>query len=210
MILAGMGPGLSMGIARRFGQAGYRIGMISRNAEKLAAYQAELSGEGIHTAYAAADLSDTGQLLEALAALQAQLGRVDLLIYNAVDARYVHVLEDRADDLVKGFRLGVANALAAVQALLPELQRTGGAVILTGGGTALRPYPAMASISLSKAGIRNLAYQLHEALAPQGVFAGTVTVMGQIQAESATHSPERLAEQFWLLNERRDAAELKY
>jgi NADP-dependent 3-hydroxy acid dehydrogenase YdfG len=209
IIIVGMGPGLSMGVAEKFGGMGYRIGMISRTEEKLAKLKEELAQKEIEAEYAAADVTDEEAFKQALDELKEKLGHVDVLHYNAGDTRFVGVMEDDIESLVKGYRISVLGALIAVRHLLPELKDRDGAALLTGGGTALRPAPSMASISLGKAGIRNLAKQLHKALEGE-IFVGTVLVNGTISEDSDTHSPDKLAEQFWQLNKRRDEAEVVY
>ena len=210
VIIVGMGPGMAMGLAEKFGKEGFRIGMISRTESKLQTYVEQLRQKRILSDYSVADASDTAQLIKAIDALKKRLGRVDVLQYNAVDARYVNIMDEDVDDLVKGFRISVGNAFAATMELLPELKQRKGAVLFTGGGTATNPNPDFASISLGKAGIRNLAYQLNRTLKEQGVFVGTVTVGGWIHHESETHSPEILAQKFWELYQRRDQVELVY
>jgi len=210
MIIVGMGEGLSMGIAEYFGAQGFTIGMVSRTAAKLEKLKQLLSQKNISACFATADASDTQQLLAALDELAEQLGQVDILQYNAVDYRYVPILQESIEDLVTGFRVSVGNAFASSMHLLPLLKATQGAILLTGGGSGLNPNPDFATISLGKAGIRNLALQLHQALKPEGVFAGTVTINGWIRHESETHSPAILAKKFWELYSSRDAAELAY
>lgn len=210
IIIVGMGPGLSLGIAHKFGSEGYKIGMTSRSAEKLAAYSDELNNARIENFYVAADAGDEQALKAALRHLVEKLGTVDVLVYNAVDGRMKNIMEETVDDLAYGFKISVANALTAVRELLPELKKNQGAAILTGGITATHPNPNMAAISLGKAGIRNLALQLNQTLKPEGVYAGTITIGNWIQPESATHSPAILAEKFWELNEKRNVAEVRY
>ncbi|MFN8277192.1 MAG: hypothetical protein U0T84_06900 [Chitinophagales bacterium] len=41
---------------------------------------------------------------------------------------------------------------------------------VTGGGFALYPMPEFASLSVGKAGVRNLANSLHQALAEKGIL----------------------------------------
>ena len=210
MIIVGMGPGMSWGLATKFGSEGYTIGMISRTESKLAGYKEELNKLGINSHYVASDVANTEELTHALKSLKDQMGDVHILQYNAVDARFVNILDEDIDDLTNGFRLSVANALAATRTLLPDLEANKGSILLTGGGTATHPNPDFATISLGKAGIRNLAYQLHTVLKPRGVFVGTVTVGGWIDHSSKTHSPEILAEKFWELNVARDQVEIVY
>ncbi len=208
ILIIGFGPGLSMAIARRFGKSGYNVGMISRNAEKLEAFQNELAKDNIKAYYAAADAADTNATLHAIGDLKIILERIDVLVYNAVDYRYRYLMEESADDLTRGFRTSVGNAFAAAKMLMPELQRNAGSILLTGGGTSLYPNPALATISLGKAGIRNLAYQLNQVGKTVGVFAGTITITGAISADSPVHNPTNLAEKFWQLNEKRNQPEV--
>lgn len=68
----------------------------------------------------------------------------------------------------------------------------------------------MSSISLGKAGIKNLTYQLNEALKEKQVFVGTITICNMISEDSATHNPTILANKFWELNESRNEIEIIY
>jgi hypothetical protein len=81
-------------------------------------------------------------------------------------------------------------------------------ILITGGATANTPSPDMASISMGKAGIRNLSLQLHQVLNPNEIFVGTKTVGGWISRENPKYSPDRLAEMFWDLHLKRDQAEV--
>ena len=210
MIIVGMGPGLSYGIAEQVGRGGFTVGMISRTAEKLVAYQQQLAETGIESVFATADVSQSSQLIAALDSLRAQLGRVDVLQYNAVNARMKFILDETIDYLANGFRINVGNALVSVRHLLPQLNETGGAVLLTGGGSANYPSPDMGSISLGKAGIKNLAYQLHPVLPRMGVFLGTVTVSGAISPDSPTHSPAIPGKKFRDLYQPRNLVNVVY
>jgi short-subunit dehydrogenase len=210
IIIAGMGQGLSFAIAQKFGSEGYKVGMISRSAEKLEDFKSQLAQQNIVAEYAVADLTQTNELVSALNALKSTFGTVTVLQYNAVDYRMKHLLQENVEDLTNGFKVSVANAFAATMELLPELTANKGSVLFTGGGSANYPSPDMASISLGKAGIRNLALQLHEVLKPQNIFVGTVTISGWINSESETHSPKILAEKFWELNEARNTVEIVY
>lgn len=199
IVVVGMGPGLSLGVARKFGLEGFRVGMVSRNPANLNAFRTSLEEEGIEALYAAADVTDEFQTEHALHNLAERLGGVDVLHYNAVAYKYRHILDETAAALANDFKTSVGNALTAVKAYLPMLQEKEGAVLLTGGGTALNPYAEMGAISLGKAGIRSLAYMLHHSLKDRGVYVGTLTVNGAIAADSPTHSPDALGEQFWKL-----------
>jgi short-subunit dehydrogenase len=207
LIIIGMGPGLSIGLAEKFGQSGFRVGMVSRSAEKLAGYQAEFSRKGIDSLFATADAYSSSEVEAAVNTLNEQLGGVDLLVYNAAALKMKPILTETPAELAADFQLSVSNAFAATQALLPTLRERKGAVLLTGGGFALYPNAQFGSLSLGKAGLRSLAYILNDALQPDGVYVGTVTIQGYIQHGSDTHSPALLADTYWELYQSRDRVE---
>jgi short-subunit dehydrogenase len=121
-----------------------------------------------------------------------------------------HIMEDNIDDLTNGFKTSVGNALEAVKTLLTTLKKSKGSVLFSGGNSATNPNPDMGSISLGKAGIKNLAYQLNKVLATDGIYVGTLTISGWIQPDSQTHSPKILAEKFWDMNSKRADVEIVY
>lgn len=210
ILIIGMGQGLSLGIAEKFGKEGYKIGMISRSTDKLLDFQQHLKTLGIEAEFAVADVSKTTEMIEAIRSIKSKLGTISILQYNAVDYRMKYLMDETVEDLTNGFKISVANAFAATKELITDLKENNGAVLFTGGGSANHPSPAMASISLGKAGIRNLTLQLNEVLKPEGIFVGTVTVSGGISPESTTHSPKILAERFWELNQARKEVEIVY
>ncbi|GAA3332918.1 hypothetical protein GCM10020331_094900 [Ectobacillus funiculus] len=48
---------------------------------------------------------------------------------------------------------------------------------------------------MEKAGIRNLAYSLHQELSPKGIYVGTLTIKGFVQ-EGTYFSAENIANTF--------------
>ncbi|MCX6207863.1 MAG: SDR family NAD(P)-dependent oxidoreductase [Bacteroidetes bacterium] len=210
ILIIGMGEGLSLGIAEKFGQEGFKIGMISRNANKLLGLQTKLKEQNIVSDFATADVADTNQMIKAIQEIKNKLGSISILQYNAVDYRMKNIMDETVDDLSNGFKISVANAFAATIELLADLKENKGSVLFTGGGSANYPNVDMASISLGKAGIRNLALQLNQALKVADIFVGTVTISGWIRPESETHSPKILADKFWDLNQARNQVEIVY
>jgi hypothetical protein len=69
-------------------------------------------------------------------------------------------------------------------------------MIVTGGGFADHPIPALATISLGKAALRSSATMLGADLEPDGVRVAMLTIAGQIVA-GAAFDPERIAECYW-------------
>ncbi len=210
IIIVGAGPNLSQAIAEKFAENNFSIGLISRNEEKLKTQVADFEKKGIKTEYVAADAYDTVQLTNAVERLADKLGSVDVLLYNAAAMKYKNIIDENAEDLTEDFRMSVANAFHCVKVLQIKLKEAKGAVLFTGGGLALYPNVQVGSLSIIKAGLRNLAFQLHEVLKEEEIYVGTLTVNNSIQPNSETHSPQILAEIFWEMYGNRKDAEVQH
>jgi short-subunit dehydrogenase len=71
-----------------------------------------------------------------------------------------------------------------------------GTILVTGGGFADHPIPALATVSLGKAALRSAATMLGADLEPDGIRVATLTIAGQIVA-GTSFDPERIAERYW-------------
>jgi short-subunit dehydrogenase len=71
-----------------------------------------------------------------------------------------------------------------------------GTIIVTGGGFADHPIPALATVSLGKAALRSAATMLGADLEPDGIRVATLTIAGQILAGTA-FDPQKIAESYW-------------
>jgi 3-oxoacyl-[acyl-carrier protein] reductase len=81
--VTGATQGIGRATAFALGRAGYRVGVCARTAERVDALVADLGGEGIEAAGAAADVSDPAQVAAALNHVTKRLGEVGLLVNNA-------------------------------------------------------------------------------------------------------------------------------
>ena len=199
-VIVGMGPGVSLALAERFGSAGYAIGMVARQEAALLAAEARLGVEGITAKGAPADVSDETELRGAITALHDALGPIEVLIYNVAAMHGGLPSKLTAAQAVADFRLNVVGALIAAQCVAPAMIAAGqGTILFTGGGYALQPNPEYASLGIGKAGIRSLAFTLAAELAPKGVRVGTVTIGGSVKKGTA-FDPASIAEAFFDLH----------
>lgn len=204
--IVGMGPGVSLAIGTRFGREGFSIAMLARRAGALAAHQAALAVAGIAAKAFVADAADATALTGALDRVAAEMGPIDVLVYNAAAARHKPLAELSAEELIADFRVNVAGALAAAQKVIPAMRaRNAGTVLFTGGGFALAPMPALAALGVGKAGIRSLAQSLHAEHKDAGVHVGTVTICGMVKP-GTPFDPDRIAEAFWTMHAQKPGA----
>lgn len=210
ILIVSAGSGLSLSVAEQFGNEGFAVGLISRNPEKLKSLKEYLDVKGIESYTAAGDAGNAEDLTNAIQTLSEHLGGFDVVHYNAAVVKTQDILEESSESLTKEFTVNVANALHVLQISYPNLKQKQGALLLTGGGLALKPSPDYGSLSIGKAGLRSLAYQLHSRLKVDNIHVGLLTVDGLIDPASKTHSPEELAKLFYTLYLDRSIVEIHY
>jgi short-subunit dehydrogenase len=198
--VVGAGPGVGLAVAKRFSREGFDVALIARRVEALDEYTAELAHDGVGARGFAADTSDEPGLRQAFADIRASLGSPEVLVYNAAVLKQGRPSELLVEDVIHDFRVNVTGALVAAQEVIPAMRANrGGTILLTGGGLALSPDPAFASLALGKAAIRNLAFSLGGELEGDGIQVATVTICGFVRP--GTHfDPDRIADVYWKLH----------
>ncbi|MDI1478369.1 SDR family NAD(P)-dependent oxidoreductase [Polyangium sp. y55x31] len=198
--VVGAGPGVGLAVARRFTREGFTAALIARRPEALDEYVSELRRAGAEAHGFAADAADEGSLRNAFATLKERLGAPSVLVYNAAVLKQGRPSELAVEDLLSDFRINVGGAIVAAQAVLPDMRaQKKGTILLTGGGLALTPFPAYASLAIGKAAIRNLTFSLGAEVEPDGIQVATVTICGFVKP--GTHfDPDRIADAYWTLH----------
>jgi NAD(P)-dependent dehydrogenase (short-subunit alcohol dehydrogenase family) len=71
-----------MSVAHRFGKEGYAVALISRSADRHAGYLESLADDGVDAAAFTADAADPASLRQAIDAIRARFGRIDVGYYG--------------------------------------------------------------------------------------------------------------------------------
>ncbi|MEH6359321.1 MAG: SDR family NAD(P)-dependent oxidoreductase [Amylibacter sp.] len=196
-IIIGAGSGVSEAVAHRFGISGYRIGLISRSAQNLQAIGDRLSSADIWVSWAIADAGNSQALEQALVQLLSEMGVCDVLIYNAAVLRPANPLELSTDEIAAELQVNVLGAHRAVKMIAPDMIAQGsGAILFTGGGLSLEPFPEWASLALGKSALRSLAISLFKELSPQGIYVSVLAICG-IVTPGGPFDPKIIAEEYW-------------
>jgi NAD(P)-dependent dehydrogenase (short-subunit alcohol dehydrogenase family) len=205
IVVLGAGPGLGAAVARRFGQAGYDPALISRSADQLDELGGQLQSEGFTTGWTALDLTDSTALAAAIQRFGQHAGEIQHLHFNPSVTRMEDPLTLSPDGLLADVHVGTASLLTAAQAARPFMP-AGARITATGSVTADKAWPEAASLGVQKAGLRSLVSSLDETLAPDGIRAVTVTVMGLLKPGSpfdprfvadAIYDAARTDPEFW-------------
>lgn len=216
IIVGGYGSGISKAVAEKFGGQGFSVGLVARNAERLAGGVKALEAKGIKAAAFPADLGSVGSVNDMIAKVQSTLGPISVLQWTAYAAEAGNILEADAASIHRVLDVAVTGLSAAVRAALPDLKAQKGSVLVTNGGlgyfdpqidaTAVQ-WNAM-GLAIANSAKHKLVGLLAEKLRPEGVYVGEVMVLGAVKGTAfdsgnATITADSVAEKFWDLHSNR-------
>jgi short-subunit dehydrogenase len=197
LLLVGAGPGLGEAVTRRFAEGGYRATLVARDTDGLGRLADRLADTGAGIDTISADASDPDELGARVSALYQGEGAPGLIVYNAVMGAPDQLLSSSVAHLQAAYAVDVLGAIVVAQVTAPAMRAAGsGTIIVTGGGFADHPIPALASVSIGKAALRAAATMLAADLEPAGIRVATLTIAGQIVPGTA-FDPQRIAERYW-------------
>jgi NAD(P)-dependent dehydrogenase (short-subunit alcohol dehydrogenase family) len=197
LFIIGSGPGISAATAERFGKEGWKIVLGARNADRRKAQSNRLRDAGIESFDVEVDASDPASVRRAVAAAETLTGGLTAILFNAVSPRQQDFLSLTDAEIESDLATNIGGALATIRAAAETFGSLGGVILLTGGGFALYPQADWSTLSIGKAGIRNVAQGLHSALAARNIRIGTVTVATFVQPNSKETAD--VADRFWEL-----------
>ncbi len=210
--IIGAGPGMGLAIAKTFGAQGFKVALLSRNPQKQEPLVTELAQQGIEAAAFTVDVLDRASIASGLASVKQRFGSIDVLEYSPADwgLPLVSISQLTHENVQVAFDFNVHGALAAVAAVLPDMQaRRTGTILFTTGASSVYPHfgnEMFANFAMTGAALRAYAHALHAALAATGVQAGHVAIGAWIgQQPGAT--PEAIAPLYWELHSKRDEVE---
>ncbi len=176
-VILGIGPKNGAAFARRFDAAGYRLALLSRSQSTSGKLVEELTDARAYKC----DASDVGSVREAFAAVQRDLGAVDILIFNAGSGSWQTVEEISPEEFERGWRVNALGALVASQQVIPGmLEKGSGNIVFVGATASLRGRPMTTGFAAAKAAQRSLAQSMAKHLGPKGVHVSLLIIDGQI------------------------------
>ena len=191
------GLALEWRVARRFAAGGYRVTLVARSTDRLRDLAGTLADTGAEINTVAADAGDPDDLAARMRELYPGDGAPGVIVYNAVMGAPDRLLSSTAAHLQAAYSVDVIGAIVVAQVAAPAMRAAGsGPSLVTGGGFADHPIPALATVSLGKAALRSAATMLGADLAPDGIRVATLTIAGQIAA-GTSFDPQRIAERYW-------------
>ena len=195
-VVAGAGPGLGAGIARRFAAAGLTVALVARKEERLRDLADEIAAQGGHAFPAPADIRDEDAVAALFAAIENHRGPIEAVAFNAGAQFRAPLLDTPADMFEKVWRLGCyAGFVVGREAARVMAPRGRGSILFPGATAAIRGGDGFAAFAASKFGLRALAQSMAREFGPQGLHVAHIVVDGLIDtATIRARFPEIVAD----------------
>jgi NAD(P)-dependent dehydrogenase (short-subunit alcohol dehydrogenase family) len=169
-MITGASRGFGAEIAQGVLEAGDRLVATARKVEALG-----YLGENDEVFKAALDVTDEGQIKEAVDAALAHFGRIDVLVNNAGYGLLGAVEEGSAKEIESLYRTNVFGLLNVTRAVLPSMRKRGsGYIINMSSDAGFRSGPGWGLYASTKFAVEGITEALHGELAPLGIHVTAV------------------------------------
>jgi NAD(P)-dependent dehydrogenase (short-subunit alcohol dehydrogenase family) len=193
-LVTGAGQGVGRGIALAMAKEGAAIAVVDRNAETAAETVALVQEVGGRASDHRCDVSRSDEVDACVAAVVEELGTVDILVNNAVDARVGIPLQDVEDEqFLVSFASGPFASFWFMRACFPHLQ-DGGRVINLRSGTENQSMVGYGAYVAAKAAVGGLTRAAAREWGRQGITVNALVpfALSPGAAEDLARRPGRL------------------
>ncbi len=171
VVVTGAARGVGRAVGERFRAADATVYLIDSDAGEIEKAAAETGAAGL-----VADVSDTGQVNEAVERVVAESGRVDVLVNNAGILRdgMLWKLSDEDYEAVMAVHSG--GTFRFTRAAVPHFRRQGGGrIVNVTSYTGLRGNPGQSNYAMAKAGIIGFTKTAAKELARFGITVNAIS-----------------------------------
>jgi NAD(P)-dependent dehydrogenase (short-subunit alcohol dehydrogenase family) len=210
-LVVGAGDGISASFARALARDGFKVGLVARRTEKLAALCDEIGGVAF-----ACDAADPGQVARLFDEADDRQGALDVVHYNASYRTRGPLVDLDPAEVHKSLTVSAFGGfLVAQQAARRMLRQGSGAILFTGASASVKGFPGSASFAMGKFALRGLAQSMARELAPKNIHVAHFVIDGGVRAASRPEpadrpdsmlDPDAIAQTYmWVLRQPRSA-----
>jgi len=175
--VVGVGPGNGEAFARRFSADGYAVALMARRAELTA----RLAGELPRAKAYPCDVGDAASVASAFERTEAELGEVDVLVFNAGSGVWGSIEEVSPEDFERAWRINTLGLFLTARKVIPAMRRRGrGAIVVVGATASRRGVAGTAAFAPAKMAQRGLAESMARHLWPVGIHVALIIVDGVV------------------------------
>jgi len=179
-LIVGTGPGISASFARGLADRGVELMLSARNTDKIAGLAAETKAKTV-----ACDAGDLASVEAMFAAADAEMGGVDLVLYNPSARQRGPLVDLDPAQVENAIRISAFGGfLVAQQAARRMLAQGHGAIFFTGASASVKGYANSSSFAMGKFALRGLANSMARELSPQNIHVAHFVIDGGVRSES--------------------------
>ena len=190
VLITGCSSGIGAAMAQEFQRSGHIVYASARRVQTLEA----LAAQGIRTL--ALDVNDDASIAAAMAQVQSEQGRIDVLVNNAGFSQVGAVVDLSREDLRQQYETNVIAPVAVTRAALALLRAAvaaNGQAVLANVGSivGVMTTPFAGAYCSSKAALHSLSDALRMELAPFGIRVVTIQP-GGVRSSFGNHAEAAL------------------
>lgn len=170
-LVTGGGSGIGEGICHGFAEAGASVAVVDRNGDAAARVANEISDHGVRTTAVPFDVTAVEAIDEMLAAVEAEIGQLNVLVNNAGVAKYQEFLDVAPADWDWIHGVNARGAFFMMQRVAARMVRTssGGSIINITSVAADIPWQPNPAYGPSKAALKHATKFAATALGEHGI-----------------------------------------
>lgn len=160
-LITGASSGIGKATALAFAKAGIHLALVGRNPQKLEVVAQQARLLGVEARVFIVDLAEVSQVREKIAAIAAELPKLDIVINNAGMGYTNGLLETPLADWQRVIDLNVTSVFQVIQGVLPTLRsQKQGTIINLSSVAAHQAFPNWGLYCVSKFGLLALTKTL--------------------------------------------------
>jgi NAD(P)-dependent dehydrogenase (short-subunit alcohol dehydrogenase family) len=184
-LLVGAGDAIGAAAARRFAAGGYSVCVARRDPEKSRSIVQEIITSGGIARAVATDVRSEEAVQALFAQVEAELGPVEVCLFNAGANVKSPLVETSARLFFKAWELacygGFLTGREAARYMVP---RGRGTILFTGATASIRGGSGFAAFAAAKFGLRAVAQSMARELAPRNIHVAHLIIDGAIDSEA--------------------------
>lgn len=184
-LVIGAGAGIGGHVGKRFAAGGYHTVLCRRSDEEgLQRLVADIEAAGGSASGYLLNAIEEGSIEERVAAIEAELGPIEVVLYNLgaqIGDRSLADTSYKAFEL--GWRLGTFGLFRTASVVCPKMEQRGkGVILVTSATAAMRGNAGQHSHAAAMGGRRMLCQSLNAQFAPKGIHVAHILIDGSVDA----------------------------
>ncbi|MAM02272.1 MAG: oxidoreductase [Myxococcales bacterium] len=193
-LVTGASAGIGHATALSLAEAGAHVVASARREDRLEELVSEINRKGGSAVSRAADVTESGAVLQAVSDTVAESGRIDILVNNAGIMRISDMTENNIEDWTAMVDVNIKGVLYFLSAVMPNMiQQGSGHIVNVGSVAGRRPFPGASVYAATKFAVRALSWGLHLELGAAHGIRVTDIQPGYVSTDLLAEQPETLA-----------------